>query len=297
MNALSLAKVAVLKFGKSPKYDIKSESLVYKKGEIPVTGSLSDEQREQVFSKLKHKHVYKRIQAVRELAHISDERVIPSLIECLSDAGRSDSDYQNRVCDVASEVLEQLNVPEAYEAVKSWRTDPFPFFRKVLDWYDDQYEIPALRELCKLDGDRVIEALMYAMGGYSQNAFEIARDEIIRRGKSSIPRLIQYLDDENSFRRKDAVYLLGEIGNPIVVPELIIALYDSKAKVRCVVVEALGKLGDARAVGSLQKRLSDKVKCDSYSPNRICDIVAKSLQLIGTPEAIQAVKEWQTQND
>ena len=262
-----------------------------------MKSSLSKQQKEQVFFNLNHKRVYKRIQAVRDLAYISDDRVIPSLIKRLSDAGRSGPDYQERVCDVASEILEKLNDPEAKQTVNSWRIDPYPFFRKALDWYDDQYEIPALRELSKLNGDRVVEALMYAMGGYSQNAFEIARDEIIRRGKVAIPRLVQYLDDDNAFRRKDAAYLLGKIGDPIVVPELIVALHDPKAKVRGQVVEALGVIGDARAVESLKKRLSDKAQCDPYLPDRVCDIAVKSLLLIGTTEAKQVVEEWQTQNN
>lgn len=263
------------------------------KGNSLVNNSLSEAQKEQVFSNLKHKRVYKRIQAVRQLAHIADERVIPSLIERLSDAGSSGPNRQERVCDVAAEVLEQLNVPVANEAVDNWRTDPFPFFRKALDWYDDQYEIPALRELSKLDGDRVIEALMYAMGGYSQNAFGIARDEIIRRGNGAIPRLVQYLDDNNAFRRWVAAYLLGRIGNPIVVSELITALNDPEPKVRCEAAQALGELGDARAVKALRRNLSDQTQCFPGSfIKRVCDHAAEKLKRIGTPEAVQAVQKW-----
>ena len=259
-----------------------------------MNGSLSEQQNEQALSNLRHKRVYKRIQAVRDVAGISDKRVILSLIERLSDAGRSGPDYIERVCDVAADVLEQLDDPEANEIVNAWRTDPFPFFRKALDWGDDQYEIPALRELSKLDGDRVVDALMYAMGGYSQNAYEIARDGIIQRGKKAIPRLIQYLADDNAFRRKDAAYLLGKIGDPSVVPELIAACHDSEAGVRCNAAEALGMLGNAQAIESLQRNLSDTARCNHYFPDRVCDVAARSLQRLGTPESISIVEEWRS---
>lgn len=253
-----------------------------------------EQQKEQTFKNLDHKLVYKRIQAVRSLAHISDERVIPSLIKRLSDAGRSGPDYQERVCDAAAEVLEQLDIPEANEIVRNWRTDPFPFFRQVLDWCDDRYEIPALHELGKLDGDRVIDAMMHALSGDSQNVYENARDEIVRRGNTAIPRLIEYLDDDNVFRRGNAALLLGQIGNPIVVPDLIFALHDPKPEVRGSAARALGMIGDEGAVESLQQRLYDKGKSNPYTLllERVCDIAAKSLQQIGTPKAIQAVEEW-----
>lgn len=218
-----------------------------------MNNSLSEEQKEQIFSNLKHNRVYKRIEAVRGLAHISDERVLPYLVECLSDAGRSGKNGKERVCDVAIEVLKNLNVPEASEIVQSWYNDTFPFFRKALDWYDDKYEIPALRELSKLEGDHIIEALMYAMGGYSRNAYMIAKDEIIVRKEKAIPRLVQYLSDDNPFRRKDAAYLLGKIGEPIAVPELITALQDSEAKVRDAVVEALVQIGTIEAKKALEE--------------------------------------------
>ncbi|MEM9951867.1 MAG: HEAT repeat domain-containing protein [Chloroflexota bacterium] len=259
-----------------------------------MNNSLSEEQKDQIFSNLEHKLVYKRIKAVRDLVNVSDKRVIPSLIRRLSDAGRSGPECDERVCDVAVQVLEQLNSPEATKVANAWRKDQFPFFRKALDWYDDKYEIPALRELNKLDDERVIDAFMYALGGYSHNAYEIARDAIIQRGSSAIPKLIEYLNDDNGFRRKDAAYLLGRIGNPIVVNELIAASYDSEARVRCKVVEALGTLGSEDAIDCIKKRLFDKSKCDPHYTDRVCDVALKALQSIGTSEAIQAVEEWQS---
>jgi|GEM_PF-6349155 len=257
-----------------------------------MTQQPTHDQKEQVFANLDHKLVYKRIQAVRDLEDISDDRVIPSLIKCLSDAGSSGSNHNERVCDVAAEVLERLDTPETKEIVERWKSDPFPFLREALDWDDDKYGIPALREISKFDGDRVIEALMDAMGGYSQNVYEIARDEIVHCGNKAIPRLIQYLNSDNIFRRKTSAYLLGKIGNPMVVPELLVAGDDTNPELRCVIVEALGNLGDERAIEALKVRLYDKEKCSHYHDQRVCDIASKSLLQIATPETVEAVKEW-----
>lgn len=111
--------------------------------------------------------------------------------------------------------------------------------------------------------------------------------------------LVRALADEEDFVKRAAAESLGSIGSKSVVPQLITMLSTDNPQLRWSVVEALGEIGEPTAVPELKKYLSD-----TYAPalieeyeeqQRLCDVVALALNKIGTPEAIEAVKNWQEQ--
>ena len=73
-----------------------------------------------------------------------------------------------------------------------------------------------------------------------------------------VQKLVNALQDENSYVRRNAASALGNIGNQAAVEPLIKALQDEESYVRSNAAEALGKTGDKAAVQPLIKALQDK---------------------------------------
>ncbi|MGB8219875.1 MAG: HEAT repeat domain-containing protein [Methanoregula sp.] len=65
--------------------------------------------------------------------------------------------------------------------------------------------------------------------------------------------LIEKLSDDNEGTRWNAAEALGRLGDPRAVEPLIDTLWDDDARVRLKAAFALGMLGDPRALGPLQK--------------------------------------------
>jgi hypothetical protein len=109
----------------------------------------------------------------------------------------------------------------------------------------------------------------------------------------AVEPLINALSDTNADVRSNAATALGKLGDVRAVEPLINALSDTNADVRSNAATALGKLGDVRAVEPLIPLLKDT---DGRYIPRVCDVVAKSLKKIGTPEALEAVRLWRATN-
>jgi HEAT repeat protein len=65
--------------------------------------------------------------------------------------------------------------------------------------------------------------------------------------------LIEKLSDDNEGTRWNAAEALGRLGDPRAVEPLIDTLWDDDARVRLKAAWALGMLGDPRALAPLQK--------------------------------------------
>jgi HEAT repeat protein len=65
--------------------------------------------------------------------------------------------------------------------------------------------------------------------------------------------LIEKLSDDNEGTRWNAAEALGRLGDPRAVEPLIDTLWDDDARVRLKAAFALGMLGDPQALGPLQK--------------------------------------------
>ena len=165
-------------------------------------------------------------------------------------------------------------------------------------------------------------AMEDAGGGGSQNVFTLG-DFASLLGKDASPSLVDFMcllnvliwQNENlrfihlrmrdhfAFRyaqtvllsgdpetRDTAAWALWEIPDERVVPLLIEALKDPYEYARGSAAGALGRIGDVRAIEPLSKLLSDTTPVVSSYGKRICEIAASALQMIGTPEALAAIK-------
>ncbi len=120
----------------------------------------------------------------------------------------------------------------------------------------------------------------------------IGTPEAIKAAEDAIPFLIQQLQDQDKWVRMLAAMALGSIGEGTkdAVPNLIQVLQDQDVSVRYYAAYALGKIGkDAKdAVPTLIQALQN----DHNARGR--DSATMALGQIGTPEALKAVKEYQS---
>jgi HEAT repeat protein len=68
----------------------------------------------------------------------------------------------------------------------------------------------------------------------------------------ALENVVDLLESESSATRSTAAYLLGEIGALEAVPSLVNALGDGSPKVVTEAIQALGALGDERAIEPLK---------------------------------------------
>jgi len=83
-------------------------------------------------------------------------------------------------------------------------------------------------------------------------------DVVVFKLRRDVDGLVRALAPENDYDvREAAADALGEIGDPRAVEPLIAALGDPDGDVREAAAEALGTIGDPRAVGPLTAALKD----------------------------------------
>jgi HEAT repeat protein len=85
-------------------------------------------------------------------------------------------------------------------------------------------------------------------------------DEFERREDERLGHFITLLSDDDAVSRWKAAEALGRIGDPRAVDELIATLWDDDARVRLKAAWALGRIGDRRAYAPLQRlyRMEDE---------------------------------------
>lgn len=146
----------------------------------------------------------------------------------------------------------------------------------------------AAKALGKIGDARAVEPLIDALNDSHDWIRRNAVEALGKIGdKRAVEPLIAALKDSNWDVRKETIEVLVKIGDARAVEPLIVALTDSPWQVQSYVAEALGKIGDARAVKPLIASLKDK---NWYV---LRDSAAEALGKIGTPEAKQAVLEYE----
>jgi HEAT repeat protein len=94
------------------------------------------------------------------------------------------------------------------------------------------------------------------------------------------PRLAKALEDESGALRRNACYLLADMGNPEVAPQVAKLLGDEDWQTRAIAVHTLGRLGDVKTAGEVLKALSDNEKTVKL-------IAAAALERLPSGESIE----------
>ena len=118
---------------------------------------------------------------------------------------------------------------------------------------------------------------------------KIGTPDAIKAIENSIPYLIQLLQDKDISIRGNTARTLGIIGTENAVPALVKLLQDAEGFVRSRSIEALGQIGSKDAVPALIQLLHQD------QDEGICSVTTKTLKRIGTPKALKAVKEYESQ--
>jgi hypothetical protein len=110
--------------------------------------------------------------------------------------------------------------------------------------------------LCLGDVARVVDALVGALHA-DENAGlrNSAVEALIRVGEPAVPALLKKIADSNADVRKFIIDVLGGIGDASAVGALVAALEDPDENVRSAAAENLGVIGGEAAVGALRENL------------------------------------------
>jgi HEAT repeat protein len=95
-----------------------------------------------------------------------------------------------------------------------------------------------------------------------------AREALVIIGEPARDRLIFILQNGHVHRREDAAFVLGQMGDPVAVKPLCIAMHNPDPLLRMIVVEALGKIGDPSALDTVRRALGDPERCVADAARR-----------------------------
>lgn len=243
--------------------------------------------------------------AVRVLGELGDVRAIPILVNAFQDS-------EEAVCQSAVFALIKIGTPSV------------PTLIGELKNVDERLRRAAARALCSIPDERTVDPLIASLSDSDMGVRLYAVQGLgNRRYKRAVMPLIACLSDPDKEVRYQTIQALGVLSDPLAVEPLIIALQDSDKEMRYRAVSALTEIGDDRAIGPLieslndthpmvrsfaleavgrflderaveplEKLLSDIEAWHVAPPERICDVAARTLERIGTPNALKIVKEW-----
>ncbi|MBS0152600.1 MAG: HEAT repeat domain-containing protein [Nitrospira sp.] len=231
-----------------------------------------------------------REDAARLLGQLKDPRAVAPLVTLLRDQDRSVReaavDALRVIGPPAVEALGvclsegNLAVQEAASAILATTADkrvltPLLSALRSSDWIVRMHVAQALGRVKNAD---TVEALIPLLQDKVKSVREEAATTLAALGDAAIPYLVQALKHEDWLVRLHAVESLGKSRSPHAVEPLLSALFnDRDSAVREDAVRALGKIGDARAVGHL---------CVAMREPSLRTVAVEALGHIGDPCAV-----------
>ncbi len=113
--------------------------------------------------------------------------------------------------------------------------------------------------LIKIDGKEVAKKLVPLLRSEEASLRNISIEILEEIGEEAIDTLVSLLRDKDHDIRKFACDSLGDIASPKATPYLITVLNDVNINVACAAAEALGKIGNKRAIEPLTKALEGNI--------------------------------------
>ncbi|MEK6693285.1 MAG: HEAT repeat domain-containing protein [Nitrospirota bacterium] len=140
----------------------------------------------------------------------------------------------------------------AAQGLADYGEESVPYLTKALGDNDWRVRKTSVESFLKIGGRKVIESLISSLGIQDNaGARNSAIEALAKIGKEAVPSLINNFKGAHHDVRKFIIDILGEIGDIMSTPLLIVALSDTDDNVRASAVEYLGKMGDERAIAPL----------------------------------------------
>ncbi|MCB9451340.1 MAG: HEAT repeat domain-containing protein [Anaerolineaceae bacterium] len=187
---------------------------------------------------LQHDNVHVRESAVQLLGVLGDSRAVDPLINTLADISPD-------VRKAAAETLEKLGDPRAVAPlINALADDNWEVRWSIIRTLEQLYK-PTLESLLDILRHENTNVRVWAVNGLGK-----------LEDTHAIELLIQALTDPDSEVRKSAARILGDLGEPALLP-LFNALRHENTEVRKISAQILEKLGDVRAFEPLIDALAD----------------------------------------
>jgi len=196
----------------------------------------------------KKKNPYVGFEAARALGSIDNTDSVYTLIRAMK------SSKSWLVKGACAEALGKRGDKRAAKALKELLNSDTS---EIASWGRDK----AALALSKI-GTGGIEALVSSLGATKSSTRRRASWVLIGIGDPAVPYLLSALREVSSLSRKRTAMVLGWIGNEKTVLPLTWALADEEPEVRRMVVWALGKIGDDKAIPALEHAIDDHNKDD-----------------------------------
>ncbi len=165
--------------------------------------------------------------------------------------------------------LAEMKSPEADEVLAQALKHPLPAVR-----------IEAALHLGRRKDPRAVPGLIEGNRRRRWH-WELAR-QVAAIGSAALPGVREALNDPIPWMRRDLVWAMRLIGDPVSVPDLVRMLDDSDAEVRKETIQTLGGIGAPEGVRALAAFFSEAVD-DEWL------LVLEALQKLGTDEALNVV--------
>lgn len=116
----------------------------------------------------------------------------------------------------------------------------------------------AVREAARRALEGFLDQLIQRLDTRNIVQLQTAREALCLIGAPARDRLVFILREGHVHRRQDAAFVLGMMGDPEAVAPLCEAARHRDPLLRMLAVQALGKIGDRRAVETLRRALGDQ---------------------------------------
>lgn len=229
------------------------------------------------------------------------QKATPALRKAL--LGNTSSDVRWRAAQVLTQLRDSSALPELHQAVTDWNPSVRNQVMRALGWVGNAYSVPYLRKrvqdpqetlanrIAAIDalgniGDASAEAdLVKAYADAKEepsvrraavNAFWALRRAVLRGHLVAFFR--KALADKDPYVVRRAAIAIGALRDGGALPALYKHLVGSNAMLRNVAAYVIGRIGDKRAIGELERAIG------TVRSGRLLNNIAFALQRLGAPK-------------
>lgn len=151
----------------------------------------------------------------------------------------------------------------------------------------------AIRAIAEYQPTEALKPLCIALGDTNPNVREAAAETIGQmKNPEAMTSLRWIINDGDPYVRIATVQAMSKMDSPDAIPLLLTAACDKDVNVRWEAVKALENLADKTCIAILELSLED-ASHPIWEKERICDLAVKALEHINTPDALNAIRRWE----